>query len=79
LEGKAFQGDALSIGDKVLVGPADLPSSLTAALILGEIAYQVITGAQPAISKFGLGSSATRRGRRLWGISAPARCSTGRR
>jgi phosphate transport system permease protein len=41
-------------GDAVLRGLCIL-AGLTAAAILGEIAYQVITGAAPAISKFGLG------------------------
>jgi phosphate transport system permease protein len=43
-----------SPGDAILRGLCIL-AGLTAAFILAEIAYQVITGAQPAIAKFGLG------------------------
>jgi phosphate transport system permease protein len=42
------RGDAILYGVCVLAG-------LAAAFVLVEIAYQVITGAAPAISKFGLG------------------------
>ncbi|HEX3975916.1 MAG TPA: phosphate ABC transporter permease subunit PstC [Solirubrobacteraceae bacterium] len=41
-------------GDAVLRGLCIL-AALTAAFILGEIVYQMITGARPAISRFGLG------------------------
>jgi phosphate transport system permease protein len=43
-----------SPGDAILRGLCIL-AGLAAAFILAEIVYQVVTGAQPAISKFGLG------------------------
>jgi phosphate transport system permease protein len=43
-----------SRGDQVLRGLCLLAGLLTAA-VLFEIAYQIITGARPAVSKFGLG------------------------
>ncbi len=43
-----------SRGDQILRALC-LAAGLLAALVLVEIAYQVISGAQPAISKFGLG------------------------
>src|SRR5450755_603265 len=42
-----------SLGDGVLYGVCVL-AGIVAAAILGEIAFQVITGAQPSISQFGL-------------------------
>jgi phosphate transport system permease protein len=43
-----------SRGDQILRALC-LAAGLVAALVLAELAYQVISGAQPAISKFGLG------------------------
>lgn len=50
----ARRSSGSSPGDAILRALCIL-AGLAAALILAEIVYQVITGAQPAISKFGLG------------------------
>jgi phosphate transport system permease protein len=48
------RGTERSRGDQIMRALC-LAAGLLAALVLIEIAYQVISGAQPAISKFGLG------------------------
>ncbi|MFZ1994303.1 MAG: phosphate ABC transporter permease subunit PstC [Solirubrobacteraceae bacterium] len=48
------RGTERSRGDQIMRALC-LAAGLLAALVLVEVAYQVISGAQPAISKFGLG------------------------
>ncbi len=51
---RARRGSGRSIGDGILLGLCALAALITLAVI-AEAGYQIITGAQPAVSKLGLG------------------------
>ncbi len=59
------------VGDRVLLAVTAM-AALIAVLVLAEIGYQVITGARPAISRFGLGFLCHSGWHPNFSISAPA-------